>query len=72
MTLRELQIQVARLLETQSPETETTVQELAVRHTGQPEHWRYIEAVSTERGLESAARTIEDTQRRMASDHRTT
>lgn len=70
MTLSELKAAVDRLLETQSPETETTVQELVVRHTGHPHLWRYIEAVSTERGLEHAASHIEALQQRMASDSR--
>lgn len=68
MTLLELKDKVDRLLETQSPHTETTIEELIVRETGQgAESWRYIDTISTERGLVNVGRQIDEMQRRLAS-----
>lgn len=68
MTLLELKDKVDRLLETQSPHTETTIAELIVRETGQGVgSWRYIDTISTERGLVNVGRQIEEMQRRITS-----
>lgn len=66
MTLNDLKEAVDRLLETQSPHTETTVAELIVRDTGGPGGWRYIDTISTERGLKHAGQRIEEMQARLA------